>query len=271
MPFHLPWESPEGAIADARFLLDAPAGKHGPLVVRDGHFHFENGKRVKFWGVNLSGEGCLPPPEVAPRVADRLAKFGFNLVRFHGLDSTWGNTLFPKNAPDTQHFDPGQLDRLDRMIAELEKRGIYVNLNLHVARRFTAGDGLPQAEMLGYGKYCVIFDPRMIELQKDYARQLLGHRNPYTGRTYAEDPAVVIVELTNENSLFGGWTSGFLRGQATQRPVNTTWTDIPPYYGEELTRFFNQWLTQRYPTRAALAGAWRRGLTSRGRATAEEC
>ena len=221
-------------------------------------------KRVKFWGVNLSGEGCVPPPEVAPRVADRLAKFGFNLVRFHGLDSTWGNTLFPKNAPDTQHFDPGQLDRLDRLIAELEKRGIYINLNLHVGRRFTAGDGVPQAEMLGYGKYCVIFDPRMIELQKDYARQLLGHRNPYTGRTYAEDPAVVIVELTNENSLFGGWTSGFLRGKANQRPVNTTWTDIPPYYGEELTRFFNQWLTRRYPTRSALADAWREGSRPAG-------
>ncbi|HPM80608.1 MAG TPA: carbohydrate binding domain-containing protein [Candidatus Anammoximicrobium sp.] len=264
VPFHLPWESPTGAVADARFLLDAPAGKHGPLVVRDGHFYFQNGKRVKFWGVNLSGEGCLPPPEVAPRVADRLAKFGFNLVRFHGLDSTWGNTLFPKNAPDTQHFDPGQLDRLDRMIAELEKRGIYANLNLHVARRFTAGDGVPQAEMLGYGKYCVIFNPRMIELQKDYARQLLGHRNPYTGRTYAEDPAVVIVELTNENSLFGGWTSGFLRGKATQRPTNTTWTDIPPYYGEELTRLFNQWLVQRYPTRAALAAAWNEGSRPAG-------
>jgi hypothetical protein len=264
VPFHLPWESPAGAIADARFLLDAPAGKHGPLVVRDGHFHFENGRRVKFWGVNLSGEGCVPPPDVAPRVADRLAKFGFNLVRFHGLDSTWGNTLFPKNAPDTQHLDEAQLGRLDRMIAELERRGIYVNLNLHVGRRFTAGDGLPQSEMLGYGKYCVIFDPRMIELQKDYARKLLGHRNPYTGRTYAEDPAVVIVELTNENSLFGGWTSGFLRGKATKRPVNTTWTDIPPYYGEELTRFFNQWLSRRYPKRAALADAWREGSRPAG-------
>ena len=152
VPFHLPWESPAGAIAGARFLLDAPAGKHGPLVMRGGHFHFENGERVRFWGINLSGEGCLPPPDVAPRVADRLAKFGF-----------------------------------------------------HVGRRFTAGDGLPQTEMLGYGKYCVIFDPWMIELQKDYARRLLGHRNSYTGRTYAEDPAVVIVELTNENSLFGGW------------------------------------------------------------------
>jgi len=264
VPFHLPWEAPPEAIADARFLLDAPAGKHGPISVRDGHFCFKNGKRVRFWAMNLSGEGCVPPLEIAPRAADRLAKFGFNLVRFHGLDSQWGKTLFPRNAPDTQHFDPEQLDKLDRMIAELEKRGIYINLNLHVGRHFTPGDGLPQTEFLGYGKYCVIFDPRMIELQKDYARQLLGHRNPYTGRTYAEDPAVVIIELTNENSLFGGWTGGQLRGKQSKRPVNTTWTDIPPYYGEELTRFFNQWLTKRYPTREALVAAWCEGSRQPG-------
>lgn len=264
LPFHLPWEAPPNAVADARFLLDAPAGKYGPITVRDGHLFFKNGKRVRFWATNLSGESSFPPVEVAPRAADRLAKFGFNLVRLHGMDSQWGKTLFPKNAPDTQHFDPEQLDKLDRMIAEMEKRGIYINLNLHVGRHFTPGDGLPQTESLGYGKYCVIFDPRMIELQKDYARKLLTRRNPHTGRTYAEDPAVVIIELTNENSLFGGWTSGFLRGKAAKRPVNTTWTDIPPYYGEELTRFYNQWLTKRYPTREALTAAWRDGSRAPG-------
>ena len=255
-PFHLPWEAPPDAIADARFLLDAPAGKHGPIAVRDGHLCFKDGKRIRFWATNLSGECSFPPAEVAPRAADRLAKFGFNLVRLHGLDAPWGRTLFPRNAPDTQHFDAEQLDKLDRMIAELEKRGIYINLNLHVGRRFTPGDGLPQTESLGYGKYCVIFDPRMIELQKDYARQLLGHRNPHTGRTYAGDPAVVIIELTNENSLFGGWTSGFLRGKQSKRNTGT-WADIPPYYGGELTRFYNQWLAKRYPSREALAAAWR--------------
>ena len=247
-----------GAIADAGFLLDAPAGKHGAVEVRDGHFCFDDVGRVRFWGMNLSGEGCCPPAEVAPRAADRLAKFGFNLVRFHGLDSRWGNTLIATDAPDTQHFNPAQLDKLDRMIAELERRGIYINLNLHVARQFKPGDGLPQTEFLGYAKYCVLFDPRMIELQKHYARKLLGHRNPYTGRTYAEDPAVVIVELTNENSLFGGWTRGFLRGRQTTRNAGT-WADIPPHYGEELTQFYNEWLARRYPTREALAAAWRDG------------
>ena len=255
-PFHHPWEAPKDAVADAGFLLDAPAGKHGRVVVRDGHLAFEEAGRVRFWATNLSGEGGCPPKEVTPRLADRLAKFGFNLARFHGLDSTWGNALFPRKAATTQEFDPAQLDRLDFIVAELVKRGIYVNLNLHVARRFTPGDGLPETEFLGYAKYCVLFNPRMIELQKDFARTLLTHRNPYTGKTYAEDPAVIIVELTNENSLFGGWTGGFLKGKQSKKNPGT-WSDIPPYYGRQLTELYNRWLAKRYPTRQALEAAWK--------------
>ncbi len=263
-PFHLPYETPDGALSDARFLLDPPAGKHGRITVRDGHFHFSNGKRARFWGTNLSGEGCFPPKEMAPRLADRLARFGFNLVRFHGLDARWGQTLFDKSYADTQHFDEQQLDRVNYLIAQLEERGIYVNINLHVGRKFTEADGVPQANWLAYSKYCTIFDPRMIELQKKYAKQLLTHRNPYTGKTYADDPAVIIVELTNENSLFGGWVRGQLRGKQDSRPVSG-WADIPPYYGEELTRFYNAWLAERYPSRKALQQAWGKGSRSAGK------
>lgn len=265
VPFPLPWETPPEALASARFLLDAPAGKHGFITVREGHLAFEDGTRARFWGVNLSGAACFPPKEVAEKVAERLAHFGFNLVRFHGLDSGWGGaSLFDPRFKDTQHFDPEQLDRLDYLIAQLRRRGIYVNLNLHVARRFTSADGVPEAEWLGYAKFCTIFHRRMIELQKQYARDLLTHRNPYTGLTYAQDPAVIIVELTNENSLLGGWRNGFLRGKQTSRPTNTTWTDIPPAYGAELTRQFNEWLRQRYPTREALAKAWGEGARPGG-------
>jgi hypothetical protein len=37
-------------------------------------------------------------------------------------------------AKDGRTLDPDQLDRLDFFIAELKKRGIYTNLNLHVSR-----------------------------------------------------------------------------------------------------------------------------------------
>lgn len=263
VPFHLPWEAPPDAPADARFLLDPPAGKHGFIQVRNGHFWFPGVGRKRFWGVNLSGEANFPSPQDAPRVADRLAKYGFNLVRMHGLDAPWGTTFFRWHAPDTQHFEPGQFEKFDNLVAELEQRGIYLNLNLHVGRKFTQADGVAQAGWLGYGKYCVLFDPRMLELQKDYARQLLTHRNPRTGRTYAADPAVVIIELSNEDSLFLAWTSGFLRGRQTNTPASD-WCDIPPYYGQELTRFYNQWLAKRYPSREALARAWQDGARAAG-------
>lgn len=262
-PFSLPWEAPNDAIADARFLLDPPAGKHGAIVVRDGHLAFANGGRVRFWGTNLSGEGCFPPKDVAERVADRFAKYGFNLIRFHHMDSATRNRIFDENYPDTRHFSAERMDRLDYLIAQLEKRGIYVNLNLHVGRRFREADGVAEAQWLSYAKYCTIFDPRMIELQKEFARKLFTHSNPYTGKTYAEDPAVIIVELTNENSLLGGWTRGSLRGQQRSRPASG-WSDIPPFYGKELTRFFNQWLQGRYKTRQALSRAWGDGARRAG-------
>ena len=86
-----------------------------------------------------------------------------------------------------------------------------------------------------------IFDPRMIELQKDYATKLLTHRNPYTGLRYVDDPAIAVVETTNENSIFY-----FFRN-----------ADLSlPYYRDALTMRWNRWLLDRYRDRAAVAAAW---------------
>ena len=243
--FSLPWDAPSGGFPDARFLLDAPAGKHGPVDVDGGHLKFQGGGRVRFYGVNLSGEACFPPPALAPMITDRIARSGFNIVRFHGMDAGWGRSIFDPKSGGTRRLDPEALDRLDAIAAELEARGIYLDLNLHVGRRFTEADGAAEAAWLSYAKFATIFDQRLIELQKEYARQLLGHRNPRTGKTYAEDAAVAIVELTNENSLIGGWRSGFLRGGQRSRPPDG-WTDIPPAYGRVLDDLWNTWLLKRH-------------------------
>lgn len=66
----------------------------------------------------------------------------------------------------------------------------------------------------------------MIELQKDYARQLLTHRNPYTGLEYRNDPAIVIVEINNENAL----PVGFKEPSA--------------FHGNELTQLYHEWLAR---------------------------
>jgi hypothetical protein len=53
-----------------------------------------------------------------------------------------------------------------------------------------------------YDKIVGIFTPALINAQKQYARDLLTHVNPYRGVRYADDPAVAFVEITNEDSLF---------------------------------------------------------------------
>lgn len=239
-PFAIDWnQNPETPVNMSR-LLDAPAGKHGFVHAGDGHLVFENGGRFRIWGINVSSRACFPSKEDAPMVAEHLARFGINCVRFHHMDNP-GTGFLDGEEGTSRVLNAELLDRLDFFAAELKQRGIYVNLNLNVARRFKEGDGVREADLLGYAKGATYYDARLIELQKEYARQLLTHRNPYTGMEYREDPAVATVEIVNENSLAESWFSGRLRGENT-KPFPGTWSDIPPSYGAALDGRYNEWL-----------------------------
>src|ERR1035437_6105466 len=75
--------------ADVRFLLDAPAGKHGFVQSVDGHLTLD-GKRFRMWGVNITGwtkdSALLPPKKESEIFASELARLGVNCVRFQFLD-----------------------------------------------------------------------------------------------------------------------------------------------------------------------------------------
>ena len=51
-------------------------------VVRDGHF-YAAGQRVRLFGANIAFGGNFPEPADAVRIAKRLRRLGFNLVRLH--------------------------------------------------------------------------------------------------------------------------------------------------------------------------------------------
>ena len=214
-------------------------GKLGPVVARNGHLYTGN-QRFRIVGVNLCFGANFPSHADAEKVAARMAKFGINCVRFHHMDMQPppGGLL----QADRITLDPGQLDKLDFLIARLKDHGIYADLNLHVSRTFP---GLPTWDgMPSFHKGVDNFDPRMIALQKDYARALLTHRNPYTKTRYVDEPAVAIVEINNENALLHEWWSGELDGM------------IEPYRGE-LARQWNAWLKAKYADTSALKAAWR--------------
>jgi len=225
-PFTIEHRAADASSLDLSFLLDAPAGKHGFVRVRDGHLARGDGARLRLWGVHLTdwsrGSVLLPPKEDAPMWASTLARYGINCVRLHFLDLDAPRGIIAAGS-DSRHFDPQQLDRLDFLVAELKKRGIYVDLNLNVGRSYRAGDSVPDFDRIRWGKGLTLFDPRLIALQKEYARMLLTHVNPYTGHAYREDPAVAIVEILNENGVWVGFSS-------------------TPYYDAELTTLYNEWL-----------------------------
>jgi len=238
VPFVIPTQSASNAPVA---FSSTPIPADGPrLRAASGHFYRDD-ERVRLWGVNLSFAANFPDKADAPLIARRLARAGVNTVRCHHMDTAnWPRGLWNPDHPTQLH--PEALDRLDFFINELAKVGIYVNINLHVGRSHSRYLNLP-APNTKYDKIVGIFTPALIQAQKQFARNLLTHRNPYRGCTYAEDPAVAIVEITNEDSFFM-WS-----GDRDLR-------NLPGYYRDILQGRFCDWLKTTYGTNAALAAAW---------------
>ena len=246
-PFAIPWQSTGASIVDVSSLNPAPLTGQSRIVARQGHFYDATGQRVRFVGTDLAAGACFPPKEQAEAIAARLHRFGFNCVRLHHMDAPWATpNMFSITgetyAKRTDSLDPQSLDRLDYLIYQFKLHGIYVDMNLHVARGFNAADGFPDADRLPeMGKVVGYFDPEMIAREKLYARQLLTHVNPYTKTSYVEEPTVALVEITNEDSLLG--SAHELRS-------------LPDHYRAGLVTGWNQYLRTRYATTARLLKAW---------------
>ena len=248
-PFVISYDGPDNASSVAHFL-DAPAGKHGFVRAKDGHFVTDAGP-IRFHATNLTGPANFPKHEDADKLASRLARFGINCVRLHFMD-TWYINFMPQptqailadDAQTQRNLDPKQLEKLDYLIAAFKKRGIYVDINLHVGRTLDERDGFPNIKELSWANKSIgQFEPRMIELQKEYAQKLLTHVNPYTGNAYTDEPSVAMIEISNEDGLTPGYYGGML-------------DRLPEPYATELRRQWNGWLHAAYADAAALQAAW---------------
>ncbi len=200
--FVIPDLDSSATAADMSFLNSEVAGSSGFITVKDGHFIDGRGERIRFFGTNLAYGSAFPDKETAAAIAARLKKLGMNVVRFHSMD----NQAVPRGIWDStmMAFDKGQMDRLDWFIYQLKLHGVYSNLNLHVTRNYPGAE-YKEFENFIFGKALDLFYRPYIQMQKDYAGELLTHKNPYTGNIYAEEPCVAFVEVNNENSLLNSW------------------------------------------------------------------
>lgn len=246
---------PNKGVLNYAHLLDAPAGKHGFVKTKDGHLYFEDGTRARFLGFNVAARSNTPDHETAEKLAERFASMGVNVIRLHAADAPVsdipGSWASCKEAPlldygkgNGREFHPEGLDRFDYFAAQLKQRGIYLHIDLIVARDFVQGDDL---DYPGNAGSCVkrfsMYNKRMIELQKEYTKKLLCHVNPYTGLALIDDPAVMTIQINNEDSAIKGTM------EIDERE------DMQPYCSEVQKRF-NHFLLMKYETRERLKEAW---------------
>jgi len=257
VPFQPEWRRFTGAV-DAS-ALNQPLVAADAISVQGPHFKrvgtdlqpgTSDDRRVRLFGISLSGAAAFPAMDQAKEVAQTLRSLGFNAVRLHSLDvsptsdpAVFQSTLTQGPYP-TLH--PGAVERLRHFIQVLGSEGIYVNLSLMVGYQFRpTEDGVPPLDSggggPGYGSPAHVFHPAMVSKQVQYARQLmeaLGLKG-YHG--------LAQVEVINESSLSTTWMEWDAKKweQLIQGP-----------YAQELHQQWIAWLRQRHGSEQAACKQW---------------
>jgi len=227
--------------------LDAPAGKHGIMKRAGDRFEFADGTPVKLWGFNVCASSVYPEKKRAEVAAARYAKLGVNCLRFNQFVNSWGGFCDPN---DSTKFDAKKLDQMDYYVAKLKEHGIYYtwmhtwNFAMHPADKpkLLAYDEIMKNLPKGNTYGLIQVAPDVQDLEIEMLTNLLKHKNPYTGLTYAEDPALAYLEVMNEDNIFF-WSMG---GALEKCPT----------YKRKFEERYAAWLKEKYKTPEAWRAAW---------------
>ncbi len=236
--------------------LDAPAGKHGYLTTVDGRWAFADGTPCRFCGTMAN-----PPAskDECVYLARFLAKYGFTLVRVgHLVTGPGDDSAIDWKQPDSQHLNTAYLDRLDFFINELAKNGIYTRISTMWYRKLKRADGVDGFDAaIAYAKHLpptttpgpddlldscglTYYHPDVMRLNIALLTSLMSHKNPYRNNaTYASDPAICQLEVTNEDGVFF-----------------YTFDHPAPQFAKMLDGQWVAWLTRRYGDDEHLQAAW---------------
>jgi hypothetical protein len=160
-------------------------------------------KEASFYGVNYTlpfayayraaGYVGKDRKEAINKDVYHFTRLGFNAYRIHVWDVEISDEK--GNLIANEH-----LDLLDYLIAQLQKRNIYILLTAMT----NFGNGYPEKNQPTggfsylYDKCKIHSDPDAIAAQKNYIAQFVQHLNPYTKQTYKDNPCIVGFEINNE-------------------------------------------------------------------------
>jgi hypothetical protein len=225
-----------GSALDMSRFIDAPAGKHGRVVLNaDGKLVFEKwpDRRIIFFGCSIAphqilGEWCRTKDDIR-QWAEQVRRQGYNLVRPHFLD----HYLTGRSTADLE-FDPEALDRFEYLVACLKENGVYLYLDAMTSwRGYKAGPGwTPQAKSEAF-KSRIFSEDAVRDHWRAGVDKLLNRVNPYTKTRLADDPVVAFVLFFNEQNL------NFYR-------------TVPEHFNAP----WRAWLRNKYGSTGAFRAAW---------------
>ena len=245
--YEIPWEIDDGAgsILDLVHPTPKPVGNGPESVIRRSgdRFAYADGRPFVMWG---NSAPTAPPKHDAEYYARRARRLGLTCVRLHSLDGGLCNV----NSGKSYVLDQQRLDQWEYFIHCLKREGIYVIIDplySWQAPMLGKADGLPADCMVkGRVKTQFYFDPYLQEQNRRFIKQILTHRNPYTGLVNGEDPTIALFHIINENTIF--WAPG-LEGTCD-------------HWQKMLRAQFNTWLLKKYGTREKLAATWGEALAA---------
>ncbi|MFO7938010.1 MAG: hypothetical protein R6V06_10465 [Kiritimatiellia bacterium] len=199
-PLHVELEIAKGSALDFSDFgfTDAPAGKHGYVTTKGPHFVFEDKPETpqRFYGVNFCFSANYIEQEAAEKLAERLARIGYNTIRVHHHER-----IMTKGSEDATELNEENMKKFDGLMAALIEKGIYISTDLYVSREVPwKAIGVDKPGIIPsrtYKKLIPVHEGAFNNLKK-YVTNWLTHVNPHTGRSYAEEPALAWINLLNE-------------------------------------------------------------------------
>lgn len=213
IPFQASFDVEAGSALDFSSFrgTEAPAGKFGWVVSRNGHFEFEKcpGRPVRFYGINICSDANAPSPADSGRFAATMRRLGYNAIRFHHHETS----LVRRDAArGSTELDPDAMARFDALVSACITNGLYLTTDLFVSRSpisyRSLGINREGDVLMNEYKFLVQTHEGAYSNYLAFARNFLNHVNPHTGRRYAEEPALALLSLVNEGNMAGVQWSG---------------------------------------------------------------
>ena len=189
---------------------------------------------IRLNGSNIHGYWDVLNEKITKdELKERLTLFrrqGYNFLRF---------SVDPIRRNNTK-FNTSDLDKLDFMLSEMGRQGIYWHLIVTASNIFFDGkEYLKNHKDRNSLKALMYLGDKQLRQNWEFGvKKLFAHINPYTGIAWKDDPTIFCVEYYNEQ----------------EGPL--LWTNFTPEVQAKYNNAFREWLKNKYATVSALRKSW---------------